>query len=264
MATGYRQSNEVVRYRNGAEEPYYARYSYGFEGLGTTANPLTAGQIVSVARSADGDALPAPDATELGLPQTRVTVRRYDSRTGEARIVVEWGERYISSFSLPTVRSSQSSVAGSTIEQPYGLITSYPTSSVFETQVRTVPRGVTRTTFRNLITLSDGIEDAIDIQLELNIGKLFTFNSIPRVLLGGSVRPFSATQGYVYTTFERKGQVRAIGEGELFNQGQTVNTPIAALGFNDEYGVPTGQGTPVIPATTIYEEGSVGSLPWLT
>ena len=272
---GVQQPNEVVLYRYGDANPYFVRFTYSFENLGSSTNPLDAGQIVAVARTAGGTPLPQAGATATGfpfLPQTKVVVRRYSDRTGEARIVVEWGVRSSrSGGAAPTIESRQSSVAGASYPQPYMVISTLqdeagsPVVSLPTVRTRSISRIRIRVQYSKLVTTSGNTLNSINSRIAANLGKLFQYNGADRILVGGSYSPFSATQGYVNTVFDTLSPVPAVAEGGILSNGvDGISKPVDALLQNQVYKQPTGSGTEAEAFEDTYGEfGELSELWWL-
>jgi hypothetical protein len=280
VVTGYLQPNEIILYRNGEEDPYFVRQSYAFEGLGTPSEPLTAGQIVAIARAADsGTPLPASDAQPDGLPnipQSKVAVRRYARQTGEARIIVEWGVRGGGGGGgVPALESRSSNVGGTKYRQPFMTLQDFRiddnvvVGGMPVAGSREITRVRTRVYYRRLVTLTEGLASAIDSAIADHIGKLFYYNGANRILIGGGYAPYTQTQGYVTTIFDRLAPVRGVLKGDIVDYtdpataAKSESMPVAELVENQVYKVPTKTGTEAEPLANTYEEGILFSLFWL-
>lgn len=270
--TGVQQPNELVVYKLFSsatdDQIIYARYSYAFAGLGSSGVALSPGEIITVARSpATGDnvSLPSADFKINDLSQTRVSVRRYDKQTQQARIVVEWGQRFSGGGAAPDVQSRSSSVVDVNYIQPYTAILPAVSGPVnFETRERKIPRVRTRVRIRTLHS-DDADINSLDQLIEENVGKLFLYHNVWRILVGGGYSPFSQTQGYITTVFDRLGAVMGTAERGIIDDFTGHNLIVHPLAANELYKVPHGSlGTRATPVDESYVEGAIGVLWWLT
>lgn len=271
---GVQQPNELILY-NADGDPYFVRYSYAFSGIGSASTPAAPGEIITRARAATtGVALPAADDEPSGisLPQSRVAVRRYSRNTQQARIIVEWGNRYGGSGGpTPTLVTRSSSVGGVQYDQPFALgFTGGDGDESNPYGSRQIERVRTRVQQRNLITSTGSTVFEIDSAIENNVGKLFNYNGVNRILVGGGFSPISAVQGYVSTVFDRLSPVPGYAAGEIVDftdpaTGIAVqNLAVSALAANQIYKSPTPTaGTAAEPINETYEIGSIADLFWL-
>jgi hypothetical protein len=235
--TGVRQPNERVLYNAQTDEPYYVRYSYAFEGLSDT---LTAGQIIEACRNAEDTStstpLPLPDENEVGLPQTRVDVRRYSRQTGQARIVVEWGIRSFSGGQAPDVASERSQVIQESYSQPYVVVFNPGLNQdQAETFSRRINRPRLRTTIRRFKTDEPNLGDTISGNITDNVGRLMRWRNRDRIIVGGGFQPTTQTQGYAYIILDYLPPVDGVLQGDIFNDVGYENLPVEALGVNQVY-----------------------------
>jgi hypothetical protein len=286
--TGVLNPNELIIYRpdlNGdTNDPAYARFNYSFEGLPTNPS-LNAGEIIAACRAVDvlgtplpGEGDPPPGFGALELPQTRVRVLRYHRQTGQARITVEWGVRYSTGGGgAPSLTRIRTVAGGTKIDQPLvirqmigtgGTQGPVPDFEVYRVLNRQVPRGIVRETYSKLVTFSGGLTPELISQIgSANYNRQFVYLGTPKILVSVSTTPISSVQGYVNTEFIQYSPVPEVGEADAVDTSENfldqVNLSVAALGYNDEYAVPTTSGTTARLAGDIYAEGNIASMPWL-
>lgn len=271
--TGVRQPNERVLYDPSTNEPFYARYSYAFEGLdGTSGVPLEPGEIVAACRGAQTSAtstpLPPSDQPLFGMGQTRVDVRRYNRQTGQARIVVEWGTRRSSFGAAPDVVREETRTLEFETVQPYAIVdrpSANAPVALFEEAERTISRGKMRTTIRRLKTDEANIVDTITRDITANIGNLMRWRGELRIIAGGGFTPINQTQGYATIVLDYMAPVAAVGVGQIVNERAVENKPVAALAANQVYKLPPSfsYGTEAEPLNVTYP-AEVPTFTWLT
>lgn len=249
---GQRNPNELVVYTNSLEFPSFIRRSYVFKGLGENGSgsytTLGETQIAAQARSASGDPLPPSNELAGGLPQTRVSVRRYDRQRGHATIVVQWGIRYTAGGSGADVKREASRIVNTRQAQPYAAITRGDNISLFEILSRQIFRPTVRVRFEKVRT-DDGTTTGLVDKILGDAGKLILWRGQDRIIVSGGFSPFSQTQGYLSITMDLVSGVAAVPEdGIIADTGVYGSLPVVALARNQEYGVPsTSTGTPALP-----------------
>ena len=256
-------------YNAQTDEPYYVRYSYAFEGLSDT---LTAGQIIEACRNAEDTStstpLPLPDENEVGLPQTRVDVRRYSRQTGQARIVVEWGIRSFSGGQAPDVVSERSETSSTSYTQPFAIsfaqVGPIPRNQS-EIATRTVSRPRLRTTIRRLKTESGGLGDQISQDIANNVGRLMVWRNLDRIIVGGGFQPTTQTQGYAYIVLDYLPPLDAVAAGDIYSEAGYENLPIEALTANQVYKIPPNftTGTQGESLDVTYRGSTLGTFGWI-
>lgn len=265
MANVRKQPNEMVVYPNDWVTPALVRQIYTVEGLTQSGVDPTEDAIVAIARAQDttGDPFPQAGDTAFNLPMTRTTVSRYRPARGEARIVVEFGDRAFSFGAGPDVKRERSVTVPGGVEQKYGVILQEPNQSVMEVRTRKVPRAIVRTTVSRLMD-EQAANGLMDSTIAPNVGNLMEWRQIDRVILGGNVSSVGQTQAYLSIILEYRGPVPEVAAGALFGSPPYQSLPVEALGLNEEYTDPDfPEGTFAIPASDVYGD-SISTFPWMT
>lgn len=264
MTIGEIQPNETVLYRYDQSEPSYIRRIYTFEGLTQLNIDPDEDQIRGMCQNATGDALPAPGTVLRGLPMARTSVRRYDGARGEARITVEWGERFFSGGAAPDVVRQFGSSKPEPFSQPYAVIFTGVGPSIFERRDRTIRRGLTTVTFQKLMDESAALT-LLDSTINQNEGRLMLWNGINRVISGGYTVPVGQTQAYLSIVLVHMSPVGLVASGSIYNQGQYVSAQVSALAANQVYREPNASsGTTPEPLSTTYNGNPISTFGWMT
>lgn len=249
---GKLQPNEQIVYALDGKTPDFVRRMYQFTGLGSrpdgSAGPtIQETEIAVLARTADGDPLPPTDFTISGLHQSRVSVRRYSRARGSATIVVDWGIRFSPGGAGPDAKREISRTISRTSDQPYMTITRGTDQTLFETRTRSIIRPLIRTVIQRIISDDATATVLVDAAFEV-IGKTLPWRGKNRLIVGAGFSPFSQTQGYIGITLDFHDRVDEVLEDEIVSDtGVYGSQPVAALDYNQQYGVPTGDGTPALP-----------------
>ena len=271
--TGVRQPNERILYDPTTDLPYYARFSYAFEGLdGSSGTPLEPGEIIGQCRNAEDTStstpLPPADDTQFNLSQKRVDVRRYNRQTGQARIVVEYGVRNISFGAAPDVTSESNQAMQYNQVQPYMLALRSATLSSIQNEVvrRNIARGRMRSVIKRLKTDEANLIDTITRNITENLGRLMPWRGYDRIIVGGGFQPISQTQGYATIVLDYMPPVEAVAQGDIVDENDYKNLKVDALLANQIYvDPPTDAGGTVAEDLLITYRGPViSTFAWLT
>lgn len=270
--TGVKQPTGRISYGGGGtDDVRFIVWRFAFEGLPTSPE-IEDEQIIQMCIEAEGDALPNPDELDdnwpdANLPLRNVDVRRYPGTRGEARITISWGTNIYTSGPAPAAASESSSSGTSVMSIP--VIVQKDLAVVEELAEGDSPSGseprnridfarferpVSRRTIRRLLPSAFNIND-VDAHLFANQGKLYNDG----ILVSEYVRPFSASQSYVYVTFENRGGAPRF-DPDHFMDGSLEVDP---LPINGEYKTPDENSTKteVIQPSEQYEAGA--NIPWL-
>ena len=267
MANVRKQPNETVVYPFDWLTPAFVRQNYTVEGLTQGGVDPTEDAIIAIARAQDttGDPFPQIGDTAFNLPMTRTTVSRYRPAKGNARIVVEFGDRAFSFGGGPDVKRERSTTVPGGVEQKYGVTFTGVGPSILEVRTRQVPRAIVRTTVSRLMD-EQVANNLLDSTISTHVGDLMPWRGIDRVILGGNVSSVGQTQAYLSIILEYRGPVPEVAAGALFGSPQSPyqSLPVKALGLNEEYTDPDfQQGTLAIPASDVYGD-SISTFPWMT
>ena len=263
---GRKQPNETVIYGVDGDVQFVS-LRYAFEGLPST---LGEGEILNACiTAAEGDALPDPGepttwpaSVPSELSFRRADVRRYDRAVGEARISIQWGERFFRSGPGPDVESFRQSLEARQAVVPYlfdaGVIpdpfNTGSTIDVVDRKTKTHFRPTDKVTFSNI--LSGFSPSQVRSTLFANINKLYPGKGI---LSGVSVEPINQTQNRINTTFVNFAPIKGFAADEI----RPGSKPVDPLPLNGEYIPPSldDTKTSVRPADEVYEFGA--PLGWL-